>query len=124
MSVLAAAINLYEKASSLGCLTAKLRLAQIYSEKGYKKLMVKHIKASLSDPRISTNNVFFCDDKLKKHGEAQLAFLAYKIAAKRNNYYGFVEVLQRLEFGIGIKKTSYKLKFGVKNFQMDGEIQL
>ena len=61
-----------------------------------KDLMIKHIQSSISDPNISTYNIFFCGDKLTDHQEHKLAFEVYTIAAKRNNCYGFVEIIQML----------------------------
>jgi len=96
-SKIESSISAYEKASSLGSITAKLRLSRIYGQKGNKDLTIKWLKESIASEEISARNAFCCGKQFEMCDRLDLALEAYSVSANKSNVLGLAELIKILE---------------------------
>ena len=104
------ALEIYQKAAKAGSTNAKLRLAQLYFDRGDQESAIKWLGECLDAQDISTSNVFFCGRLLGKCDAHALAFKAYVISARRGNLFGLGGVIRHLEAGVGVEKSLAKAR--------------
>lgn len=103
------AINAYQNAALSGSTAAKLRLVQLYSERGERDLAVKYLSECVVVEDLSTANLYACARRLGKLQAPKLAFKAYVNLANRGNQYGLGAVIMHLELGVGVQKNPEEL---------------
>ncbi len=87
-------INAYEIASSLGSITAKLRLSRIYGQRGNKDLTIKWLKSSIDSEDISVGNAFCCGKQFEMCERIDLALEAYTLSAEKGSLVGLAELIK------------------------------
>lgn len=98
-------VQAYHRAIGLGSQVGRLYLGSLYHNLGYGDLAVRLLEECVEMPEITTENLFFCAGVFERNRKERLAFKTHLLIAKRGNAYGIGEVIQRLELGIGTKKS-------------------